>query len=433
MSPHSNNLLFALKVPLYKTIALGLKLVTRLVPQPAPLLYCGRDSVLQLAQFIAAADSRKVLLVTDADILRLGLAQPLRAELQRQGIEVTLFSDITPDPLDRVIQAGIDVLQRSGCDAVIGFGGGSSLDAAKLIASLGRGRQSLQQAVGVLKIRRSGLPLYLVPTTAGTGSEVTIAAVMSDCRTRQKQVVVDPKLLPIAVALDPLLMQGLPASITAATGIDALTHAVEAYLSRNASAATDRLALMAVRLIFANLPRAYRDGSDLQAREAMAIASCYAGLAFSKAGLGYVHGISHQLGARYHVPHGLANALILPLVLEHCRHACQPRLQALAAAATAGYGRVKPNGTENRSTAQQNTGSSSATSFTTAVRQLLGELELPSTLQPLRREDIPQLARDALKESHYLHPVPVYMDFPQCCALIEKLLPRQAAAEGATP
>ncbi len=403
---------FQIKVLFYKLVAFSLKLVTRLIPQPMPMIYCGPGSTRQLAEHIARGGQRSVLLVTDKIIQQLGVADPLCEVLKDCGMKVEIFADVSPEPDDTVVLQGIERLQLLNCDAVVGFGGGSVLDAAKLIAIAGKSSQSLHSMKGILKIKTYGLPLFLVPTTAGTGSEVTMAAVLTDSKTGKKQTLVDPKLLPLAIALDAETMLAMPPHVTATTGIDALTHGVEAYISRNSNAETDRYAVQAVQLIFQFLPEAYKDGSKLHVRQAMALASCYAGLAFTKAGLGYVHGISHQLGAQYHVPHGLANAYALPHVLRFSEPAARQRFRQLAI--TIGIAE------DNKTDAQL------SLEFVEAVEELKQTLNLPRQLDSLIAEDIPALAKAALHESHYLYAVPCYMTHKQCVEIMAKLLPARA-------
>ena len=400
---------FAMQVMLYKFVAFTVKMIGKFVPQPSPLFYCGENSTRQLAAFIASSDVKKVLVVTDEIIHQLNLAQGLRNVLLESGVAIDVFSKVLPDPDERTVIEGLAAFKQANCDAVIGFGGGSVLDAAKLIAAMVNDTRPLKKVVGMLKLKHRGAPLYLVPTTAGTGSEVTMIAVLSDSTSGEKTPVVDPKLLPIAVALDPVTMLGMPEAVTAMTGIDALTHAIEAYISRNANPESDRFALMAIKLIFENLPKAYRVGADLAAREAMAMASCYAGLAFTKISLGYVHGISHQLGGFYHVPHGVANAIVLPHVLDYSEQAARPRLKTLAL--------VTDIATEGKSD------EALSKAFIDSVRSLNKDLQLPTTVASLDRVDIPLIAKKALKESHYLYAVPAYMDHSQCCQLLARLLP----------
>jgi alcohol dehydrogenase len=239
-----------------------------------------------------------------------------------------------------------------------------------------------------------------VPTTAGTGSEVTVAAVISDPEAGQKLVIADTRLVPAMAALDPSLMTGLPPAVTAATGMDALTHAVEAFLGQWATEATDRMALAAVGLVYENLRVAYRNGKDLEARERMSLAATYAGLAFTRANVGYVHAIAHQLGGKYHTPHGLANAMLLPHVLRFLAPAVTKRLARLALAARVGSEKERP-----------------------AVEKLGRDLGIPRTLDALKAKDIPALAKAACWEADTNYPVPKYMSPEVCEGIIRHLLP----------
>jgi len=275
-------------------------------------------------------------------------------------------------------------------------------------------RKHPRQLVGYFKGRRAPMPIYAVPTTAGTGSEVTVAAVISDPQTNRKLVIADTRLVPAMAALDPSLMTGLPRPVTAATGMDALTHAVEAFIGQWATPTTDRMALAAVGMIYGNLPTAYRSGKNLVAREQMALASTFAGLAFTRANVGYVHAIAHQLGGKYHTPHGLANAIMLPHVLRFLAPAITKRLALLAVAA--GVGKAG-----ERSAAL-------ARKFLDSVEALNRDLGIPAQLDALREEDIPALAKAACWEADTNYPVPRYMSPETCEKLIRQVLPKPAPA-----
>ena len=264
--------------------------------------------------------------------------------------------------------------------------------------------------VGMLKVNKPPLPLYAVPTTAGTGSEVTVAAVVTDPVKHVKTVVVDPKLVPLAAALDPELMKGMPGPITAATGMDALTHAVEAYLNRWPHQETPMLCASAVRLIFANLPRAYSNGSDLEAREAMALASLYAGLAFTKAYVGYVHAFSHKIGGVYGVPHGLGNAIVLPYVLDFLKDApyAEARLAELAVAIGAG----------RRPSRRRRLHSGSWIGCGNSIARLASRTKS----RRCDAEDVGTIARAAMVEAYRDYPVPKNMRLGEAEALLQRCL-----------
>jgi alcohol dehydrogenase len=406
---------FELKLHAFRLAKMFMKPVTKLVPQPRPLLLAGPGCSSRLCRTIAEFGFRRVTLVTDAVLVKLGLVAPIREALEKCGVAVAVFDGIEPDPTYSVVERGHEVLQAHGSDAVLAVGGGSSIDAAKIMAAMATSRKPPQKLLGFFKLRKPMLPLFVIPTTAGTGSEVTIAAVISDPATHSKAAVIDPRLVPTAAALDPLLMTGMPKPITAATGMDALTHAVEAYTNRWPNAETGFYSLSAVRMIFANLPRAYANGDDLDAREAMAIASCYAGLAFTKAYVGYVHAFSHALGGRYGTPHGLGNAITMPYVLDFVKEApwAQDRLAELALAISAG----QPN--EPKALL--------ASRFIEHIRELSRTVGVPQTLDALKPEDIPAIARAAMVEAHRDYPVPRDMTLEDAQALLGRMLPQGAS------
>jgi alcohol dehydrogenase class IV len=333
------------------------------------------------------------------------------------GASFVVFDEITPDAPIPLIEKGIDFFKEHDCDAIVAFGGGSSMDASKAIAVAVANPKPLRQLAGYFKGLRSPVKIYAVPTTAGTGSEVTVAAVISDPETHKKLVIVDPRMVPKMAALDPTLMTGLPPHITAATGIDALTHAIEAFVGNWTTDYSDGMALSAVGLIFENLRVAYNDGKNLAAREKMALASTYAGFAFTRANVGYVHAIAHQFGGLYHTPHGLANAIMLPYVLKYSSPAITGRLAQLALRA-----RVGTEAESEDDLAQK---------FLDAVDQLNRDLGIPTYLAALKESDIPELAKAACHEAHTGYPVPRYMTQEVCEGIIRQALPPATAA--ATP
>lgn len=387
----------------------GAGLVTRFIPIPQPTLLVGPGSSGRLGQAVAGFGHEKILIVTDSVISKLGLLKPLTDALTAGGAHYVVFDEITPDAPIPLVERGIAFYKEHGCDAIVAFGGGSSMDASKAIAVSISNPKPLRQLAGYLKGLRSPVKIYAVPTTAGTGSEVTVAAVISDPEKHAKLVIVDPRMVPKMAALDPCLMTGLPPHITAATGIDALTHAIEAYIGNWTTPYSDGMALSAVGLIFENLRTAYTHGKNLEAREKMALASTYAGFAFTRANVGYVHAIAHQFGGLYHTPHGLANAIMLPHVLKYSRPAIIERLAQLAVRAKVG--------TEDEPS------SVLAQKFLDAVDQLNQDLGIPTYLEALQESDIPALAKAACFEAHTGYPVPRYMSQTQCEALIRQVLP----------
>lgn len=397
----------------------GAGLVTRFIPIPQPTLLVGPGASGRMGQAIAGFGHRKILIVTDNVISKLGLLKDLTDALRAGGAEFVVFDEITPDAPIPLIERGISFFCDNDCDAIVAFGGGSSMDASKAIAvSVANPGKSLRQLAGYLKGLHTPIKIYAVPTTAGTGSEVTVAAVISDPASHKKLVMVDPRMVPKMAALDPALMTGLPPAITAATGVDALTHAVESFIGNWTTPYSDGMSLSAVSMIFENLRTAYSDGKNLAAREKMALASTYAGFAFTRANVGYVHAIAHQFGGLYHTPHGLANAIMLPHVLKFSRPAIVPRLALLALAA-----KVGAEGEDEDVLAQK---------FLDAVDQLNHDLGIPATLAALKEADIPALARAACHEAHTGYPVPRYMSQQECEALIRQVLPAVPAAPAAS-
>lgn len=403
----------------YKSYMKALKVAAKVIPMPKPTLFTGVGSSIELCEAISLIGIKKLLLVTDESIVRLGLLKPIQQALQDRGVEMAIFSQVQPDPTYLQVEAGLRIYLRCECDGILAVGGGSPIDTAKVIAAKVHNPKPIHKLAGLFRVWKTPAPLFAIPTTAGTGSEVTIAAVVSDPDSHQKTPLIDPKLVPMMAALDPSIMAGLPRPITAATGMDALTHAIESYLSMNATSETNGYALAAVKLVMTNLPLAYENGENLVARQNMAIASYYAGLAFTKASLGYVHAISHNLGALYGVPHGLANAIVLPYVLDFSQHATQPQLAELF--------RATSNSNEEMSESEQ------AQAFIQLVRQLQQQLKIPATLDMLVENDISHLTKLALKEAHHNYPVPVYMGKKQCEQLLRSMMTPATVMDEALP
>ena len=405
----------------------ALGIAARLVPAPTPFMLTGPGSSVELARLIADRGARSVLVVTDGVLLKLGVVAPVLNALKEAGLAVTVFSEVEPDPTIGIIMAGIEQLRASGATAVLAVGGGSPIDAAKaMIACYASGRRP-EDLDGYFKVRAPVVPFFAVPTTAGSGSEVTVASVVSDPGAGRKFAIVDNKLVPAAIALDPNLMVGLPPQVTAATGMDALTHAIESNLSTLATPATRALSVAAARAIFRDLPRACADGRDIDARQSLALASCLAGLAFTRASVGYVHAIAHQLGPLYHLPHGYLNAILLPYVLDFYVDGAAPRMAELARACGLGRDDENPR--------------SLAMSLVVAIRQLNACVGIPPTLEQIADADIPEIVRRALAEAHGTYPVPAYMSAADCTNIVRRAAGRavvaapdhRAGAAGPTP
>ena len=270
----------------------------------------------QLADLSASLGIRRALIVTDPGIIEFGLLEAALKKFEAKSISVKIYSDVIADPPEAVVLDAVKTAQEFGCDGVIGFGGGSSMDVAKLLAVLIKGEQSLADIYGVDSITGSRLPLIQIPTTAGTGSEATMVSIITTGETT-KAGVVSRVLLADKIILDASLTIGLPAAVTAATGIDAMVHAIEAFTSKRLkNSLSDMLAREALRLMAGNIRVAVREGSNLAAREAMLLGAMLAGQAFANAPVAAVHALAYPLGGNYHIPHGLSNALVLPHVLR---------------------------------------------------------------------------------------------------------------------
>jgi len=373
-----------------------LDVIAVFVKSPRPTVFVGNESSLRLMRYIVNTSSKHILLVTDAMLEKMGLHQGLIEEIENQGAKVTVFSGIEPDPTRQQIEAGIDVARSVGCDAILGFGGGSSIDAAKVIAA---------GATNDIPVEKMGF--FNIPTTAGTGSEVTMGSVVTDIERQLKYTIADPKLVPKATALEARLMTSLPSPITAATGIDALTHGVEACIATRNQPAAKENGRIAVKLIFQHLLDAYRDGSSESAREGMALAAYHGGLAIADLGAGYVHGIAHQLGGRYHIAHGVANAVVLPHVLELSK---EPAANALAELADL-------IGVSN----QGQTQTQKADAFIAAVKALNAELDLPRGFEEIDEKDFDVILAGAHAEVFSMYSVPKYLEHSEGLQLLKSI------------
>ncbi len=381
-----------------KTRAKVLKVFSHLIPLPRPLLFVGEDSCTELCDMIINEGATNVFIVTDEVLNKLGIPKKVTDYLDKNNIRYQLYDGITPDPTFAVVEEGLSQTVNAKCDAIIAIGGGSVIDAAKMIAMSQGNNCKPQKLIGILKARKPGVPLYCIPTTAGTGSEATLGAVVSDNDTHQKALSIDPRMIPLAAAIDPVIMKGMPAHITADTGIDVLTHALEAWMSANASVETDYYAASATKAVMHYLPIAYENGDDLKAREEMGIAAHYGGIAFNKAGLGYVHAIAHQLGAHYSIPHGRANAIVLPYVLDVNRKGSEKRIAKLAR---------KIGIVESGKTSQ--TDKELASYFIEQVRKLIETVGIDPTVKGMSENDFDDMAKAAAKEVSDTYAVPTYM------------------------
>lgn len=372
-----------------------------------PHLLEGRGSVLRLPEFIKSKGINKVLVVTDKGLMGLHLLDPMFEKLTEAGVEYVVYDGVQPNPTIPNIEACREMYIKNGCEGFIAFGGGSSMDCAKVAAArVVKPNQTVRRMRGYLKVLKKLPPFFAVPTTAGTGSETTVAAVVTDPETHEKNAVNDICLRPKFAVLDPELTVGLPPHITSTTGMDALTHAVEAYIGRSNTKQTREQAEKATKLIFENIERAYKNGKDYEARENMLKGSYWAGCAFTRAYVGYVHAIAHNLGGLYGTPHGLANAVILPYVLEWYGSCIYPQLARLADCA----------GISGSSEADK------AVKFIEAVKKLNADMDIPSTFNMIKEEDLPTLITRALKEGNPGYPVPKIMDYKDMESVIRRFM-----------
>ena len=353
------------------------------------------DSCQGLGRVMKKEGIQSVLIVTDRGIVSHGLVAPLEAVLAESGVRYGIYDGTQPNPTAANVEQALAMYRELGCDGLIALGGGSSMDCAKAVgARVAYPKKSLSQMKGILRVLRRLPTLAAIPTTAGTGSETTLAAVITDYP--NKYAMMSFPLIPRYAVLDGKLTRSLPPHLTATTGMDALTHAVEAYIGRSTTKKTRQLALEATALIFGNLETAYRHGDDLTARENMLNGAYKAGVAFSMSYVGYIHAVAHSLGGKYDTPHGLANAVILPHVLERYGPCVHRKLHALGIAAGVCDSTLTPQAGAER--------------FIQAVKKMNRDMGIPERLPGIQKEDIPALARHAEKEAKPLYPVPRLMD-----------------------
>ncbi|MFK5883650.1 MAG: iron-containing alcohol dehydrogenase [Candidatus Izemoplasma sp.] len=368
------------------------KLVANFLPFREPILLEGEGAILELPKQIKNNNINNVLIVTDSVLINLGLLDGLFKSLKTEEIQYTVYDKTIPNPTIDNIEEALLMYKENNCQGIVAFGGGSPIDCAKGVAArVARPKKQISKMQGVLKVLKKTPLLFAVPTTAGTGSEATIAAVISNAVTHEKYAINDPVLIPSYAVLDPLLTIGLPKHITSTTGMDALTHAVEAYIGRSNTKATIIQSENAVKLIFDNLETAFNDGSNIEARTNMLKASYYAGLSFTRAYIGYVHAVAHTLGGFYSIPHGHANAVILPYVLDYYGECVYEPLAKLADIV---------NLAENQSKQIK------AEAFITAIKDLNKRMNIPTKISGIKEEDIPLMVKRAYKESNPLYPVP---------------------------
>ncbi|MEJ5349089.1 MAG: iron-containing alcohol dehydrogenase [Desulfosoma sp.] len=353
-----------------------------------PLSLFGVGARRKLINYLQGFSPQRVMICTDPGVVAAGLADEVLKIFREMAstIDVVVFDGVVPNPTEECVNQGVAYYKEHRCNMILSLGGGSAHDSAKAIAVMASHDGVLWDFVGINKLKNPVPPLVAVNTTAGTGSEVTRFAVITHVKKKTKLTIVDPRITPHIAVNDPELMVGLPPELTAYTGLDALTHAVEAYLSRIATPLTDACALKAMELIREHLPRAYTQGTDMQARAAMAYAQYLAGMATNNAGAGAVHAIAHQLGGFYNMPHGLCNAVLLPWILEYNAEACAERLMPIAET-LAGHRSVRSVDEAVQKAVE-------------VVRNLGRQLHVPERLGMIgvKEEDVPVIARQAMED-----------------------------------
>ncbi|MBE6049113.1 MAG: iron-containing alcohol dehydrogenase [Clostridium sp.] len=368
----------------------------------------GTGSITKLVEVLRKYGIKKVLIVSGKTITKLGLLDELIKNLEKEKIEFSLFNDVMANPTIDSVENGVKRYKEIGAEAIIAFGGGSPMDCAKIIgARVNNKNLEVKNMRGMLKIRKKMPPFFAVPTTAGTGSESTIAAVITDSSNHEKYAIIDPKLMPDYAVLDPSLTVALPKSVTSTTGMDALTHAIEAYIGNFGTKETDENALKAMKIIFSDLEIAFNDGENLDARNNMLIASNYAGLAFTRANVGYVHAFAHALGGLYGVAHGLANAIILPYILEYYKETVYNKLAQVAIYTKLGTEKEKNIDLYNK--------------VINKIKDMNKNMNIPTKVKELKKDDFELITERVLKEGNPGYPVPKIMGKKECVEILEKL------------
>ena len=356
-----------------------LKLAIPMLPYRSPRVV---HSVEDVPTLLAERNITRVLVVTDGFLHLSGKLEPMKNALKEAGITATIYDEVVPNPTVWNVEIARDRYLENGCQALIGFGGGSPIDCAKAVgARIARPDLPIPSMRGILKILRPIPYLIAVPTTAGSGSEVTLATVITDDKNFHKFPISDFPLIPRAAVLDPEMTRSLPRHLTAETGMDALTHAIEAYIGNSTTRDTRADALTACQLIAENLEAAWEDGNDMEARANMLHAAFYAGRAFSKSYVGYCHAVAHSLGGQYHISHGLANAVLLPYVLSAYGHAVDKK--ALDICEAMGIDATEEN---------------ASIMLVDRICRMNARMGIPTKLDGIREEDIPRLAQRATKK-----------------------------------
>lgn len=385
--------MFFIKSAFCRVFQTAFRMAIPLLPYREPKII---NSCSAVGEVLKSEKATGVLIVTDKGIVNNGLLKPLETGLHLGDIPYFVYDGTNPNPTVTNVEDALKVYKLHNCNAIIAIGGGSAMDCAKAVAArVVYPKRTVNQLGGILKVLRKTPTLIAVPTTAGTGSETTLAALITDSETHHKYAIMSFPLIPTYAVLDATLTYSLPKTLTATTGIDALTHAVEAYIGRSTTKETRQLALEAVKLIFGNIETVYNEGGNHTARENMLLAAYKAGIAFSKSYVGYIHALAHALGGKYGTPHGLANAVIMPYVLEYYGKTVYKKLYELGIAA----------GVCNKNDSLKQ----GAEKFITAIKELNRKMNIPNKLCGIKKQDIPAMANYAEKEANPLYPVPKLM------------------------
>ena len=391
----------------YRIRQFGFSAFMYLAPLRQAKVIQGAGSIYQIPKMLKKDGKKKVLIVTTPGFIRRGSLEKLFQAFEKNKVEYAVFSKVQPDPDMDCIEEAVTFYKEENCEAIVAVGGGSVIDCSKALgARIARPKKSLQKMQGLLKVMKRIPDIYAVPTTAGTGSEATAGAVITDGKSHYKFTVLDLCLVPRYAVLDPELTVALPPAITAVTGLDALTHAVEAYTNRFCSPAAKKAARDAVKLVYENLFQAYENGNDMKARENMLLASYYAGVAINNNFIGYVHAIAHGIGGLYGVTHGKANAIVMPYVLEHFGKKAEKKLAELAEV-----------------TGIQGDGAGLKTrDFIESVKEMNHKLGIGEKIEELEKKDFEELAKRAVKEGNPTYPVPVIWEKNDFLNVMEKIV-----------
>ncbi|MFX1497876.1 MAG: iron-containing alcohol dehydrogenase [Promethearchaeota archaeon] len=401
-------MMWMIKKGYYRLIQLFVISLSRQMSKGKPKVLAGPGNIKNLYKELKSEGVGKPLIVTDKGLTKIKLLDGMLRTFEENNIEFIVFDDVAPNPTITMVESAKNTYLENRCDCIIGFGGGSPIDCAKIALGLvAKPGKTVKDLGKYFSIKGDVPPFFAVTTTAGTGTETNFSAIITDTDNRRKFAVASKKLLAKCVILDPELSLRLPPQVTATTGMDALTHAVESYINILSGDFGNENAIKAVKIIFENLTNLYENGNQIEGREAMAQAAFCAGLAINVGFVGYIHAIAHKLGGMYNIPHGLANAVVLPYVLDYYGEKVYKKLSKLAIAAGIGC--------ENESKRIL------AERFIQAIRDMNEKMNIPSFIKEIKEDDIDIIAKSAYKEAHPIYPVPKFMKLEDLREIITKL------------